>query len=85
MAFRWRADSCPILRALWDALLTCSLYNDLRGGIFSIVSNHIAEFDLLDPSGKLSVILGTGNEHVIRFRAKTCLDILDRRRAFLYK
>ena len=64
--------------------LTCSLYNNLRGELFSVISNHIPEFDSLDPSGKLSVLLSLGNEHVIRFSAKTCLDIHDRRRAFLY-
>lgn len=66
-------------------LLTCSRYNDLREKIFSLISNHIPEFDSLELNGKLSVILGSDNEHVIRFSAKTCLDILDRRRAFLYK
>ena len=34
---------------------------------------------------KVSVILGSGNISIIRFSAKTCHDILERRRTFLYK
>ena len=66
-------------------LLTCSLYDDFREKLFAVISNNITEFDSLCLSEKLSVILSSNNEHIIRFSSKTCLDILERRRAFLYK
>ena len=66
-------------------LLTCTLYDDLREKLFAMISSHIPDFDTLSSRDKLSVILGGQNEHIIRFSAKTCYDILDRRRTFLYK
>ena len=66
-------------------LLSCSLYDDLRETLFGVISNHVPDFESFSNADKLSVILGSNNISIIRFSAKTCHDILERRRSFLYK
>ena len=66
-------------------LLSCSLYDDLREKLFRVVSNHAPDFEFFSNADKVSVILGSDNISIIRFSAKTCHDILERRRTFLYK
>ena len=46
-------------------LFTFSHYDDLSEKLFAVISNHITEFDSLSLSEKLSVILGSINEHII--------------------
>lgn len=61
-------------------LLFCPLYDDIRDSCFNTL--NIDGFDNFSSQDKLSVILGGVNN--IRLCAKTCRDILDRRRRFLY-
>ena len=65
--------------------LSCSLYEDLREKLFRVVSNHVPDFESFSNADKVSVILASDNISIIRFSAKTCYDILERRRTFLYK
>ena len=66
------------------ALLECPLYDDLRYRLFSVIAREILNFGSFSDDEKLSVILGSENIKVIRISAKTCHDILARRKAFLY-
>ena len=66
-------------------LLSCSLYDDLREKLFRVLSNHVPDFEFFSNADKVSVILGSDNISIIIFSAKTCHDILERRKTFLYK
>ena len=66
-------------------LLSSLLYDHLREKLFRVVSNHVPDFECFSNADKVSVILGSDNISIIRFSAKTCHDILERRRTFLYK
>ena len=65
-------------------LLHCPLYNDLRQVLFQCLTAHNTNFISLNEHEKLSVILGGEDNNVLKYCAKTCCDILDRRRNFLY-
>lgn len=65
-------------------ILECPLYDDLRYRLFSTISCEAPDFVSLSDDDKLSVILGSDNIKIIRVSAKTCYEILMRRRAFLY-
>ena len=65
-------------------LLECPLYDDLRYRLFSAISCEIINFGIFSDDEKLSVILGCDNIKIIRVSAKTCYEILIRRKAFLY-
>ena len=65
-------------------LLECPLYDDLRYRLFSAISCEILNFGIFSDDEKLSVILGCDNIKIIRVSAKTCYEILIRRKAFLY-
>ena len=66
-------------------LLNCPLYDDLRQAMVDNILMHYGHFNTLDELEKLAVILGSDNYNVIKTCAKTCRDILDRRRGFLYQ
>ena len=66
-------------------LLKCPLYSDLRQNMFSDILRSYANFSTLDEQAKFKVILYSEHSDVIRICAKTCFDILDRRRTFLYR
>lgn len=66
------------------ALLYCPMHEDLRRTLFDNILLHNADFNNLNENDKLSVILGNEDYNVIKCCAKTCCDILDRRRNFLY-
>ena len=66
-------------------LLKCPLYSDLRQNMFSDILRSYANFSTLDEQAKFKVILNSEHSDVIRICAKTCCDILDRRRTFLYR
>ena len=59
-------------------------YDDLRYRLFSVIAREIRNFGSFSDDEKLSVILGSDNIKIIRMSAKTCHDILARRKAFLY-
>ena len=65
-------------------LLECPLYDDLRYRLFSAISCEILNFGIFSDDEKLSVILGCDNIKIFRVSAKTCIEILIRRKAFLY-
>ena len=69
------------------ALLHCprGLYSDIRGKLFQAIRSHEVGFDSMSDKMKLSMILGHENVQVIRSCAKTCHDILVRRRTLLYQ
>ena len=52
--------------------------------MFSDILRSYANFSTLDVQAKFKVILNSEHSDVIRICAKTCCDILDRRRTFLY-
>ena len=56
----------------------------LRYRLFSVIACEILNFGSFSDDEKLSVILGGDNIKVIRISAKTCHEILTRRKAFLY-
>lgn len=66
-------------------LLSCTMYDDLRDRLFCEIEKTFCHFRSLPDDDKLSVILGSNHRNVISISAKTCCDILYRRRAFLYK
>ena len=63
-------------------LLSCSLHDGLREKLFRVVSNHVPDFEFFSNADKVSVTLGSDNISIIRFSAKTCHDIFERRRTF---
>ena len=65
-------------------LLHCPLYNDLRQVLFQYLTSLNENFMCLTEHEKLSVILGGEDYNVVKYCAKTCCDILDRRRNYLY-
>ena len=65
-------------------ILNCPLYEDFIEKLFYAVWSHVTDFDSMSDSMKLSTILGNENATVIRSSAKTCHDILMRRRTLLY-
>jgi hypothetical protein len=65
-------------------ILECSMYNDLREVLFHDFSTVVPGCLALSKQDMLSLILGCGNEHLIRLTAKTCNDILSRRRTQMY-
>ena len=56
----------------------------LRYRLFSVIACEILNFCSFSDDEKLSVILGGDNIKVIRISAKTCHEILTRRKTFLY-
>ena len=65
-------------------LLHYPLYNDIRQVLFQCLTAHHAIFISLNEHKKRSVILGVEDYNALKYCAKTCCDILDRRRTFLY-
>ena len=49
--------------------------------LFGVISNHVPDFESFNNAD----ILGSDNISIIRISAKTCHDILERGRTFLYK
>ena len=64
-------------------LLKCPLYKDLREIVYNEAFSINSSFYSLSDEGKLTFLF-TSN-YLIKIVAKTCKDILDRRRCFLYK
>ena len=64
-------------------LLNCPLYEDLQQTMFNQAFNINSGFYSLSDEEKL-IFLFTSKD-MIKTVAKTCKDILDRRRRFLYK
>jgi hypothetical protein len=66
-------------------LLSCPVYSDLREQLFECVCRIHAGCIGLDVCDKLSVILGSDDEIVIKKSATICCEMLRRRRSLLYK
>ena len=64
-------------------LLNCPLYEDLREFVYNEAFSINSSFYSLSDEGKLKFLF-TSN-YLIKTVAKTCKDILDRRRRFLYR
>lgn len=64
-------------------LLSCPLYDDLQQEMFCAISEFNPNFNMLNVDEKIVYMFSSNN--VIKTVAKTCKDILDRRRRFLYK
>ena len=64
-------------------LLHCPLYEDLQYEMFYEASQVNPQFDLLNDDEKIVYLFSSTN--IIKIVAKTCKDILDRRRDFLYR
>ena len=64
-------------------LLKCPLYEDLREFVYNEAFSINSSFYSLSDEGKLKFLF-TSN-YLIKTVAKTCKDILDRRRRFLYR
>ena len=64
-------------------LLNCPLYEDLHHELFNRAFELNSEFYSLNDNEKLIFLFTTSN--MIKTVAKTCKDILDRRRRFLYE
>ena len=68
---------CPFCSAVEDeshVLLECNVYNDLRTNLFSKAVEIKPNFSFLSKPDQLSLLLS--NQYLIKFCAKTCLDIL---------
>ena len=65
-------------------ILNCPLYEDFREKLFHTIRSNVTDFDGMSDNMKLSTILGNENINVTRSSAKTCHDILIRRRTLLY-
>ena len=65
-------------------LLMCPLYDDLRLKLFDSLITYFPFFGSLNESQKLSVILSCDHIEIMRLCAKTCFEILMRRRSLLY-
>ena len=63
-------------------LLYCGLYNDLRYELFNFLIPIYPNFNYLSNDEKLSVILADGK--VARKSARTCYEILRKRKSFIY-
>lgn len=65
-------------------ILYCELYDDLRSLLFegsrNICFNYGFNFDFLDDSIKLTVILA--HKDMVKYSAKFCNNVLMRRRSF---
>ena len=66
-------------------LLARPLYEDLRQVMENNLRSEFLNYDSLSNEDNISVILGSGNNNVLRNSAKICSNILDRRRHLLLK
>ena len=64
-------------------LLSCPLYDDLQQEMYYAISQYKPNFRMLNDYEKIAYKFSSNN--VIKAVAKTCKDILVRRRCFLYK
>ena len=64
-------------------IMKCTLYDDLRETLFSDASDVCSDFQNFSLEEKFLFLFG--NESMVYKFAKTCYDILARRRSFLYK
>ena len=71
------------VESVQSVLLKCSLYEDLREIVYNEAFSINSSFYSLSEEGKITFMF-TSN-YMIKIVAKTCKDILDRRRSFLYK
>ena len=74
---------CHVVENEIHVLLYCSLYNDIRNVLFSKVRTLFPDFSLLENTDKMKIILNEPS--LIRIAAKSCYEILQRRRFFLSK
>jgi len=77
---------CPFCYTVEDerhVLLKCNLYNDIRNALFIKANNVVPNFITLDDTEKMKIIFTEPN--MIRMSAKSCHEILQRRRFFLCK
>ena len=63
-------------------LTQCPLYIDLREELYNQVSFFMPDFRALNDIEKTRVLLSSSDYHIIRFSAKICTLILDRRKFF---
>ena len=63
-------------------LTSCSMYNDLRDQIYTKAREHSENFDNLPDEQKMCFIMS--NDYCVKVTAKTCWEILKRRRNLLY-
>ena len=64
-------------------LLHCPLYEDLQYEMFYEASQVNPQFDILNDDEKIVYLFSSTN--IVKILAKTCKNILDRRRRFLYR
>ncbi len=63
-------------------IFECSLYNDIRDYLFFNVRNSVPQFDTHTRTEQFCILFG--NENIVKYVAKTCHEILCRRKRFLY-
>ena len=63
-------------------LLNCPFYYDFRGNLFTVAKGYTVDFMSFNNEEKIMFLFS--NENMIRICAKTCLQILKRRRNSLY-
>jgi hypothetical protein len=64
-------------------LIVCPLYDSIRGNLFNVANEVNADFSALTDSEKLCFTLS--HKDLLKASAKTCLDILNLRRSYLYR
>ena len=77
---------CPMcqndVETEFHTFMICPLYDDIRYEAFQCAIDIIPGFGIFSSNIQLNMFLA--NERLCRIAAKTCKDILDRRRNFLY-
>ena len=64
-------------------LTKCSLYPDIRNELYNFLSSIFPHFMSLSDQEKTRVILSSQDFNTVKFVAKTCSMIMDRRRRFI--
>ena len=62
-------------------LLHCQLYRDIQAELFYHIKQVVPDFETFDDTTKVGTILA--NEHVVKYAARACYDIMERRRQYL--
>ena len=64
-------------------LMTCPLYEDIRTDLFLTAEQLCADFINWTDEDQFRFILS--DEHLVKFTAKACRKVLDRRSTFIYR
>ncbi|MES9883757.1 MAG: hypothetical protein ABW185_23135, partial [Sedimenticola sp.] len=71
-----------IIESEMHVLMSCPLYEDLREELFAHARVNVPNFDSFNQQDQFCIFFK--NEDIIKYSAKTCHNILSRRRRFLY-